>query len=220
MAIVKAMLATGIYPDFIVVDGAEGGTGAAPLEFSDSLGTPLVEGLMLVQNTLVGAGDPPPDEDRRQRQARVRAPPWPGRSRSAPTCATRPAGSCSRSAASRRSGATPTGAPSASPPRTTGSSERSVVPDKAEPRPQLPPQHHPRAGRDDRGDGPRSPVAAVPGADGEARHGVVRADVRGDLPALRAERAASTGRRRERFQTLWDLASPETFSPPIPVMIR
>ena len=56
MAIVKAMLATDTYPDFIVVDGAEGGTGAAPLEFSDSLGTPLVEGLMLVQNTLVGAG--------------------------------------------------------------------------------------------------------------------------------------------------------------------
>jgi len=55
-SIVKAMLATEIFPDFIVVDGAEGGTGAAPLEFSDSLGTPLIEGLMLVQNTLVGAG--------------------------------------------------------------------------------------------------------------------------------------------------------------------
>jgi glutamate synthase domain-containing protein 2 len=56
MAIVKGMLATDTYPDFIVVDGAEGGTGAAPLEFSDSLGTPLVEGLLLVQNVLVGAG--------------------------------------------------------------------------------------------------------------------------------------------------------------------
>ena len=56
MSIVKGMIATDTYPDFIVVDGAEGGTGAAPLEFSDSLGTPLVEGLMLVQNTLVGAG--------------------------------------------------------------------------------------------------------------------------------------------------------------------
>jgi glutamate synthase domain-containing protein 2 len=56
MAIVKAMLETDIYPDFIVVDGAEGGTGAAPLEFSDSLGFPLVEGLMAVQNILVGAG--------------------------------------------------------------------------------------------------------------------------------------------------------------------
>jgi glutamate synthase domain-containing protein 2 len=50
------MLATGTIPDFVVVDGAEGGTGAAPLEFSDSLGMPLIEGLMMVQNTLVGAG--------------------------------------------------------------------------------------------------------------------------------------------------------------------
>ena len=56
MSIVKAMLAADTYPDFITVDGGEGGTGAAPLEFSDSLGMPLVEGLMLVQNTLVGAG--------------------------------------------------------------------------------------------------------------------------------------------------------------------
>jgi glutamate synthase domain-containing protein 2 len=55
-AIVKAMLQTGIYADFIVVDGGEGGTGAAPLEFSDSLGSPLNEGLLVVQNTLVGAG--------------------------------------------------------------------------------------------------------------------------------------------------------------------
>jgi glutamate synthase domain-containing protein 2 len=53
-AIVKAMLETGITPDFIVVDGAEGGTGAAPLEFVDHVGTPLREGLRLVHNTLVG----------------------------------------------------------------------------------------------------------------------------------------------------------------------
>ena len=53
-AIVKAMLATGITPDFIVVDGAEGGTGAAPLEFTDHVGAPLQEGLLLVHNTLVG----------------------------------------------------------------------------------------------------------------------------------------------------------------------
>jgi glutamate synthase domain-containing protein 2 len=56
MGVVKAMMQTGIYADFIVVDGGEGGTGAAPLEFSDSLGTPLAEGLLVVQNTLVGAG--------------------------------------------------------------------------------------------------------------------------------------------------------------------
>jgi glutamate synthase domain-containing protein 2 len=54
--IVKAMLATGITPDFIVVDGGEGGTGAAPVEFSDHVGTPLQEALLLVHNTLVGAG--------------------------------------------------------------------------------------------------------------------------------------------------------------------
>jgi glutamate synthase domain-containing protein 2 len=53
-AIVKAMLKTGIAPDFIVVDGGEGGTGAAPLEFTDHVGAPLREGLMLVHNTLVG----------------------------------------------------------------------------------------------------------------------------------------------------------------------
>ncbi|EJE54118.1 glutamate synthase family protein [Acidovorax sp. CF316] len=53
-AIVKAMLITGITPDFIVVDGAEGGTGAAPVEFSDHVGAPLQEGLLLVHNTLVG----------------------------------------------------------------------------------------------------------------------------------------------------------------------
>ena len=55
-AIAKAMLATGITPDFIVVDGAEGGTGAAPLEFTDHVGAPLQEGLLLVHNTLVGLG--------------------------------------------------------------------------------------------------------------------------------------------------------------------
>ena len=55
-AIVKAMLETHIQPDFIVVDGAEGGTGAAPLEFSDHMGMPLQEALRLVHNTLVGAG--------------------------------------------------------------------------------------------------------------------------------------------------------------------
>jgi glutamate synthase domain-containing protein 2 len=55
-AMAKAMLATGITPDFIVVDGAEGGTGAAPLEFTDHVGAPLQEGLLLVHNTLLGLG--------------------------------------------------------------------------------------------------------------------------------------------------------------------
>jgi glutamate synthase domain-containing protein 2 len=53
-AICKAMLETGILPDFIVVDGGEGGTGAAPLEFTDHVGAPLQEGLLLVHNSLVG----------------------------------------------------------------------------------------------------------------------------------------------------------------------
>jgi glutamate synthase domain-containing protein 2 len=53
-ALVKAMLDTNLLPDFIVVDGAEGGTGAAPLEFTDHVGAPLQEGLLLVHNTLVG----------------------------------------------------------------------------------------------------------------------------------------------------------------------
>jgi len=55
-AIAKAMLETGITPDFIVVDGAEGGTGAAPVEFADHMGVPMKEGLRLVHNTLVGIG--------------------------------------------------------------------------------------------------------------------------------------------------------------------
>ena len=54
--IAKAMQETGIVADFIVVDGAEGGTGAAPLEFTDHVGAPLQEGLLLVHNTLVGLG--------------------------------------------------------------------------------------------------------------------------------------------------------------------
>ena len=54
LAICKAMLATGIYPDFIVIDGNEGGTGAAPLEFMDHLGMPMREGVNFVHNALVG----------------------------------------------------------------------------------------------------------------------------------------------------------------------
>ena len=54
LSICKAMLETGILPDFITVDGGEGGTGAAPLEFTNRIGTPLVEGLIFVHNSLVG----------------------------------------------------------------------------------------------------------------------------------------------------------------------
>jgi len=52
--IAKAMHETGVLPDFIVVDGAEGGTGAAPAEFIDHVGVPMHEALLLVHNTLVG----------------------------------------------------------------------------------------------------------------------------------------------------------------------
>lgn len=56
LAMCKAMLETGITPDFITIDGSEGGTGAAPLEYEDHVGTPLTEGLMLVHTALVGCG--------------------------------------------------------------------------------------------------------------------------------------------------------------------
>ena len=55
-SVVKAMVETGQTPDFIVVDGSEGGTGAAPIEFADHVGMPLRDGLRLVHNSLVGAG--------------------------------------------------------------------------------------------------------------------------------------------------------------------
>mmetsp|Transcript_48913 Transcript_48913/g.78822 ORF Transcript_48913/g.78822 Transcript_48913/m.78822 type:complete len:579 (-) Transcript_48913:173-1909(-) len=55
-AVVHGMLETGISPDFITIDGSEGGTGAAPPEFSNSLGMPLVEGLVFVNQMLIGTG--------------------------------------------------------------------------------------------------------------------------------------------------------------------
>ncbi|MEO0481814.1 MAG: FMN-binding glutamate synthase family protein [Planctomycetota bacterium] len=54
LGIIKAALDTGLMFDFVSVDGAEGGTGAAPLEFANSIGLPLTEGLLVVQNALVG----------------------------------------------------------------------------------------------------------------------------------------------------------------------
>lgn len=56
LAICKAMLETGILPDFVTVDGKEGGTGSAPLEFMDHIGMPMREGLALVHHALIGAG--------------------------------------------------------------------------------------------------------------------------------------------------------------------
>ena len=54
IAICKAMIETGIHPDYVAIDGSEGGTGAAPVEYSDRIGTPLVESLSFAHNTLVG----------------------------------------------------------------------------------------------------------------------------------------------------------------------
>jgi glutamate synthase domain-containing protein 2 len=54
LSVCMAMRETGLRPDFITVDGCEGGTGAAPLEFSNSIGAPLTEGLVFVHNALVG----------------------------------------------------------------------------------------------------------------------------------------------------------------------
>ncbi len=56
IAICKAMVETGITPDFITVDGGEGGTGAAPLEYSNSIGMPLREALTFVVDCLTGYG--------------------------------------------------------------------------------------------------------------------------------------------------------------------
>ncbi|MDO7837649.1 FMN-binding glutamate synthase family protein, partial [Sphingobium sp. HBC34] len=56
LGMVKAMVKTGIKPDFIVIDGAEGGTGAAPVEFANRVGMPMLEGLTFVHNALRGAG--------------------------------------------------------------------------------------------------------------------------------------------------------------------
>ena len=54
VAMCKAMVKTGITPDFICVDGGEGGTGAAPIEYSNHIGTPGIEALILVNNLLTG----------------------------------------------------------------------------------------------------------------------------------------------------------------------
>ncbi len=56
MAICKAMIETGITPDFITVDGSEGGTGAAPVELTNSVGTPLWDAVTFVNNALIGSG--------------------------------------------------------------------------------------------------------------------------------------------------------------------
>ncbi|MCI1709676.1 MAG: glutamate synthase-related protein [Chiayiivirga sp.] len=106
-----------------MVDGAEGGTGAAPLEFTNHVGAPLREGLLLVHNTLVGLNLR--DRSASARPARSSRPstsraPW----RSVPTGAMPRAASCSRSAASSRRVAIPASVQPVSPPKTRCASAR------------------------------------------------------------------------------------------------
>ncbi len=109
MAICKAMIQTGITPDFIVVDGKEGGTGAAPLEFMDYVGMPLRDGLSFVHNAWSASGSATRcGSAQAARSPRPSTSParWPW----GPTGATPRAASCSRSAAFRRKAATPANA--------------------------------------------------------------------------------------------------------------
>ena len=146
------MIQTGIYADFIVVDGGEGGTGAAPLEFSDSLGAPLARACWSSRTRSSG---PASATGSRSAPAARWSPPrrWRGRWRSAPTGATPPGRSCSRSAASSRSAATPTSARSGVTTQDPKLQRALIVPGQGRAGAQLPPEHRARAGRDDRRDG-------------------------------------------------------------------
>ena len=117
LAVCKAMLAEGVTPDFVIVDGAEGGTAAAPLEYEDNVGLPLTDGLMIVHNALVGTGLRDRITDRGERQGRLRKrhrqAPDPGRGLHQLGASDDDGGRV----ASNLSGATPTTARSASRPR-------------------------------------------------------------------------------------------------------
>jgi glutamate synthase domain-containing protein 2 len=69
--LVRAFLETGVHPDFITVDGGEGGTGAAPPEFSNSVGTPLAEALSFVHSLLVGVGLRDPNDKSKSKVALI-----------------------------------------------------------------------------------------------------------------------------------------------------
>jgi glutamate synthase domain-containing protein 2 len=115
LGICKAMLASDIYPDFIVIDGAEGGTGAAPLEFTDHVGMPLRDGLLFAHNALVGLNI----RDRIRLGASGKVTTAFDIARlMAPIGATPRGASCSRSAACNRRAATPIAARPGSRPRT------------------------------------------------------------------------------------------------------
>ena len=159
LAICKAMLETGIYPDFIVVDGKEGGTGAAPMEFIDHIGKPMRQGLYFVHNALVGIGA----RDRIKLGAAgkiitafdiVRAmalgADWCNAARGFMFAV-----GCIQSQ-SCHTDRCPTGVATQDPTR----QRALVVPDKIAAGRQLPPRDPARAGRDDRGGRPRSSAAS------------------------------------------------------------
>jgi glutamate synthase domain-containing protein 2 len=127
---------TGILPDFIVVDGKEGGTGAAPVEFTDHIGVPLREGLLFVHNTLVGLNLR--DKIKLGASGKIVSAfdiasvlaigaDWANSARGGGGGAL-----CSPSAVSSRSLATPTNARPAWPPRDPLRQRALVVPDKAQ----------------------------------------------------------------------------------------
>ena len=210
LAICKAMLETGIYPDFIVVDGKEGGTGAAPLEFIDHIGKPMREGLSFVHNALVGIGAAPAHQARRlgQDHHRLRHRPRHGARRRLVQCRARlhvrgrlhPVAELPyRPLPDRR------GDPGPAPPE--GAGGRRQAPSRR----QLPQGDDARAGRD---------LTAAAGLDHPNQFRLVHISHRlspsevatfADLyPALR-ERELLDGTDNPRWRRPWDLASAKSF---------
>ena len=132
LAICKAMVEEGTAPDFIIVDGSEGGTGAAPAEYEDHVGMPLTEGLMTVHNALVGCRPARPVKIGASGKIATGSDIVKRLAQGADyTNAARAMMQADR-AASSLSAATPTSARSASPPRTPSAPARLTSPDKTE----------------------------------------------------------------------------------------
>ena len=212
MAIVKAMIQTGIYADFIVVDGGEGGTGAAPLEFSDSLGAPLNEGLIAVQNTLVGAGI----RDRLKIGASGKMVTASAMARSmalgADWCnsarAFMFAVGCIQSQRCHTNQC-PVGVTTQDP-RAAARADR-VGQGRAGA--QLPPQHGARPGRDDRRDGAGPHQRAAPVPRRTPGHPVPGAGLRARSTTSLEPGSLLERHGERRFQGFWDQASAESFRP-------
>ena len=219
MAIVKAMIATDTYPDFMVVDGARGRDRGRTARVLRLARHPADRGADARPEHAGRRGRPAPDEDRCQRQARLRVARWHERSPSAPTGATPPAASCSRSAASSPSAATPTGARSASPRRTPGCSARWSCPTR-----------HERVHNFHRNTvHALAEMVAAMGLDHPSQlspdlvvkrvtHSYVQTF--SEIYPHHDERSLIEGTAPARFQRMWDSASPDRFAPPIALMIR